>query len=126
MRSLFEHLQGVRNEAPFGAWVRRIAVNRCFMPWRSPWQHGRAQARLEAARQRLQQAAQEIAQRSLRRGRDEHTRILILQSIDGREPNSSSHATGIIGSNQAVRRAAIFLKLSRCSAPIFPMTCRRS
>lgn len=42
MRSLFEHLQGVRNEAPFGAWVRRIAVNRCFMHWRSPWQLGRA------------------------------------------------------------------------------------
>ena len=39
--AVFEHLPRFRGEAPFGAWVRRIAVNRCFMHLRSPWQRAR-------------------------------------------------------------------------------------
>jgi RNA polymerase sigma factor (sigma-70 family) len=39
--AMFEHLQEFRGEAPFGAWVRRIAVSRCLMAFRSPWHRAR-------------------------------------------------------------------------------------
>jgi RNA polymerase sigma factor (sigma-70 family) len=39
--AMFEHLQDFRGEAPFGVWVRRIAVSRCLMAFRSPWQRAR-------------------------------------------------------------------------------------
>lgn len=34
-------LSGYRGEAPFGMWLRRIAVNHCLMHLRSPWQRRR-------------------------------------------------------------------------------------
>jgi RNA polymerase sigma factor (sigma-70 family) len=37
----FEHLPQFRGEAPFGAWLRSIAVSRCMMHLRSPWQRAR-------------------------------------------------------------------------------------
>ena len=39
--AMFEHLAEYRGEAPFGAWVRSIAVSRCLMTFRSPWQRAR-------------------------------------------------------------------------------------
>src|SRR5688572_23631302 len=44
--AMFEHLGDFRGEAPFGIWVRRIAVSRCLMAFRSPWH--RARVALEA------------------------------------------------------------------------------
>jgi RNA polymerase sigma-70 factor (ECF subfamily) len=44
--AMFEHLDDFRGEAPFGIWVRSIAVSRCLMSFRSPWQ--RARVALEA------------------------------------------------------------------------------
>jgi RNA polymerase sigma-70 factor (ECF subfamily) len=41
MIAMFEHLEDYRGEAPFGIWVRRIAVSRCLMAFRSPWQRAR-------------------------------------------------------------------------------------
>lgn len=38
---MFEHLPEFRGEAPFGAWVRRIAISRCLMAFRSPWHRAR-------------------------------------------------------------------------------------
>jgi DNA-directed RNA polymerase specialized sigma24 family protein len=37
----FERLPEFRREAPLGAWLRRIAVSRCLMYLRSPWQRAR-------------------------------------------------------------------------------------
>jgi RNA polymerase sigma-70 factor (ECF subfamily) len=39
--AMFEHLDDYRGEAPFGVWVRRIAVSRCLMAFRSPWHRAR-------------------------------------------------------------------------------------
>src|SRR6187397_1547247 len=39
--TMFEHLDDYRGEAPFGVWVRRIAVSRCLMAFRSPWHRAR-------------------------------------------------------------------------------------
>lgn len=39
--SMFEHLGDFRGEAPFGVWVRSIAVSRCLMAFRSPWHRAR-------------------------------------------------------------------------------------
>ena len=39
--AMFEHLDDFRGEAPFGVWVRSIAVSRCLMAFRSPWQRAR-------------------------------------------------------------------------------------
>jgi RNA polymerase sigma factor (sigma-70 family) len=39
--AMFEHLEDFRGEAPFGVWVRRIAVSRCLMAFRSPWHRAR-------------------------------------------------------------------------------------
>lgn len=39
--ALFEHLADFRGECPFGLWVRRIALTRCLMHLRSPWQRVR-------------------------------------------------------------------------------------
>jgi RNA polymerase sigma-70 factor (ECF subfamily) len=39
--AMFEHLGDFRGEAPFGIWVRRIAVTRCLMSFRSPWHRAR-------------------------------------------------------------------------------------
>jgi RNA polymerase sigma-70 factor (ECF subfamily) len=39
--AMFEHLHEYRGEAPFGAWVRSIAVSRCLMSFRSPWHRAR-------------------------------------------------------------------------------------
>jgi len=39
--AMFEHLPEFRGEAPFGAWVRRIAISRCLMAFRSPWHRAR-------------------------------------------------------------------------------------
>jgi len=46
MMALYERLPQFRGEAPLGAWLRQIALNRCLMYLRSPWQ--RARMRLEA------------------------------------------------------------------------------
>jgi RNA polymerase sigma-70 factor (ECF subfamily) len=37
MVTMFEHLGQFRGEAPFGAWVRQIAVSKALMYLRSPW-----------------------------------------------------------------------------------------
>jgi RNA polymerase sigma factor (sigma-70 family) len=37
MMAVFARLQEFRGDAPFGAWVRAIAVNRALMHLRSPW-----------------------------------------------------------------------------------------
>ena len=39
--AMYEHLDDFRGEAPFGIWVRKIAVSRCLMAFRSPWQRTR-------------------------------------------------------------------------------------
>lgn len=39
--AMYEHLDDYRGEAPFGAWVRSIAISRCLMSFRSPWQRAR-------------------------------------------------------------------------------------
>jgi RNA polymerase sigma-70 factor (ECF subfamily) len=39
--AMYEHLDDYRGEAPFGAWVRSIAVSRCLMAFRSPWHRAR-------------------------------------------------------------------------------------
>lgn len=39
--AMFEHLDDFRGEAPFGVWVRSIAVSRCLMAFRSPWNRAR-------------------------------------------------------------------------------------
>ena len=38
---VYERLDSFRGEAPLGAWVSRIAVSRCLMYLRSPWQRVR-------------------------------------------------------------------------------------
>jgi len=37
MMILFERLPQFRRQAPLGAWLRQIAINRCLMHLRSPW-----------------------------------------------------------------------------------------
>lgn len=39
--AMYEHLDDYRGEAPFGVWVRSIAVSRCLMAFRSPWHRAR-------------------------------------------------------------------------------------
>ena len=39
--AMFDHLDDYRGEAPFGVWVRSIAVSRCLMAFRSPWHRAR-------------------------------------------------------------------------------------
>ena len=39
--SVFQNLSSFRREAPFGAWVRQIAVSKCLMYLRSPWHRAR-------------------------------------------------------------------------------------
>jgi RNA polymerase sigma factor (sigma-70 family) len=39
--AMYEHLEDFRGEAPFGVWVRSIAVSRCLMAFRSPWHRAR-------------------------------------------------------------------------------------
>ena len=39
--AMFEHIGDYRGEAPFGVWVRSIAVSRCLMAFRSPWHRAR-------------------------------------------------------------------------------------
>lgn len=39
--AMFEHLADFRAEAPFGIWVRKIAISRCLMAFRSPWHRAR-------------------------------------------------------------------------------------
>lgn len=41
MLGVLRHLQDFRGEAPFGAWVRQIALRTCLMHLRSPWQRAR-------------------------------------------------------------------------------------
>jgi RNA polymerase sigma factor (sigma-70 family) len=41
MMTVFERLSTFRNEAPLGAWVRRIAVTKSLMYLRSPWHRAR-------------------------------------------------------------------------------------
>jgi RNA polymerase sigma-70 factor (ECF subfamily) len=41
MMTLFERLPQFRREAPLGAWLRQIALSRCLMHLRSPWQRAR-------------------------------------------------------------------------------------
>jgi RNA polymerase sigma factor (sigma-70 family) len=41
LMAVFEHIDDFRGEAPFGIWVRSIAVSRCLMAFRSPWHRAR-------------------------------------------------------------------------------------
>ena len=47
MIGLLDHIGGFRGEAPFGAWVRQVAVRHCLMHLRSPWQRARRALRLQ-------------------------------------------------------------------------------
>jgi RNA polymerase sigma factor (sigma-70 family) len=39
--AVLEHAGEFRGDGPFGAWVRRIVLSRCFVYLRSPWQRAR-------------------------------------------------------------------------------------
>ena len=41
MMTFYERLTQFRGDAPLGAWLRRIAIRRCLMYLRSPWQRAR-------------------------------------------------------------------------------------
>jgi RNA polymerase sigma-70 factor (ECF subfamily) len=41
MVNLLRGLPGYRGDAPFGAWVRQVALRQCLMHLRSPWQRAR-------------------------------------------------------------------------------------
>ncbi|HEY8052683.1 MAG: RNA polymerase sigma factor [Steroidobacterales bacterium] len=41
MVTMYEQLAQFRGEAPFGAWLRQIAISRCLMYLRSPWRRAR-------------------------------------------------------------------------------------
>jgi RNA polymerase sigma factor (sigma-70 family) len=41
MMTLYQRLSAFRGEAPFGAWVRQIAMSKCLMYLRSPWHRAR-------------------------------------------------------------------------------------
>jgi RNA polymerase sigma factor (sigma-70 family) len=41
MVSLLRNLPAYRGDAPFGAWVRQVALRQCLMHLRSPWQKAR-------------------------------------------------------------------------------------
>jgi RNA polymerase sigma factor (sigma-70 family) len=43
MMTFYERLASYRAEAPLGAWLRQIAVSKCLMHLRSPWQRARRQ-----------------------------------------------------------------------------------
>lgn len=47
MIRLLDRVGEFRGEAPFGAWVRQVAVRHCLMHLRSPWQRARRVLRLE-------------------------------------------------------------------------------
>jgi RNA polymerase sigma-70 factor (ECF subfamily) len=47
MMILYERLPQFRREAPLGAWLRQIAVSRCLMYLRSPWQRARLSLMVE-------------------------------------------------------------------------------
>jgi RNA polymerase sigma-70 factor (ECF subfamily) len=47
LMSMYQNLASFRGEAPFGAWLRRIAVHQCLMFLRSPW--NRVRLSLEVA-----------------------------------------------------------------------------
>src|SRR5690606_11256762 len=47
MITLLDRVGDFRGEAPFGAWVRQVAVRHCLMHLRSPWQRARRVLRLE-------------------------------------------------------------------------------
>jgi RNA polymerase sigma factor (sigma-70 family) len=46
MIRVLDGLADFRGEAPFGAWVRQVAVRQCLMHLRSPWQRARRALRL--------------------------------------------------------------------------------
>jgi RNA polymerase sigma factor (sigma-70 family) len=48
MVSLLRNLSNYRGDAPFGAWVRQIALRQCLMHLRSPWQRARRALALSA------------------------------------------------------------------------------
>ena len=48
MMAVFQNLESFRAEAPFGAWVRQIAVSKCLMYLRSPWHRARLRLSAEA------------------------------------------------------------------------------
>ena len=41
MMTVYQRLPQFRGEAPFGAWLRQIAISRCLMYLRSPWKRAR-------------------------------------------------------------------------------------
>src|SRR5690606_3347735 len=43
MITLLDRVGDFRGEAPFGAWVRQVAVRHCLMHLRSPWQRARSE-----------------------------------------------------------------------------------
>jgi RNA polymerase sigma factor (sigma-70 family) len=43
MMTFYERLPTFRAEAPLGAWLRQIAISKCLMYLRSPWQRARLQ-----------------------------------------------------------------------------------
>jgi DNA-directed RNA polymerase specialized sigma24 family protein len=43
MMAVFQRLADFRGEAPFGAWLRQIAISKCLMFLRSPWHRARLQ-----------------------------------------------------------------------------------
>jgi RNA polymerase sigma-70 factor (ECF subfamily) len=43
MMTFYERLATFRAEAPIGAWLRQIAISKCLMYLRSPWQRARLQ-----------------------------------------------------------------------------------
>jgi len=71
MMTLYERLPQFRREAPLGAWLRQIALSRCLMCLRSPWQRARlclARDRSDAPRESATPAPEPDAPRHARGG----------------------------------------------------------
>src|SRR5690348_7937031 len=53
---VLQSLETFRGEAPLGAWIRRIAVSKCLMYLRSPWQRSLLWLENQAGESSLEQS----------------------------------------------------------------------
>jgi RNA polymerase sigma-70 factor (ECF subfamily) len=133
LEAMYRHLPSWRAEAPFGIWVRQIAMRRCLMHLRSPWQ--RARQTLEALLPEAEPTAPEVAlpelidlSRALDRLSPMARAVVLLHDVEGLTHEQIGAACGQTASfskSQLSRaHAAMRCSLNEGQGKTCPITAR--
>jgi RNA polymerase sigma factor (sigma-70 family) len=115
-----QQLKNFRGEAPVGMWIRQIAVNKCLMQVRSPWQRLRAHIGDDSPGMSLEEWSQDDGsasqdrldmERALARLPPESRTVLWLHGVEGYTHQEIARLMGITANTSKSKLARAYKRL---------------